>query len=270
MQRVLRQLALATAAKVQPIIIGGSAGSGRTTLARTLLPAPQLRALHELDLSYCSETARQFVTRWNAIAAGVPTNSRILLLLDQADHSTMALIPELSRAMLSWCELEPAPIQPVVITNDSVATTAWEAALRQSAIVLPSLPERAADIAPLAQRFFRQACIEIGLKTRVLDATHIQLLSGLTWTRGLHSLRATLSSAAILLSMREQPLSDALREGYELTALDDLPLPNPNSDPHAAALALWESHGDPRIAAARLGCSVATLRERLSQGDQPL
>ncbi len=148
--------------------------------------------------------------------------------------------------------------------------------LADATITLPPLRETPAAITPLAHKFLRQTCDELGRKMAFLDDEASNLLAGMPWPGNIRELksvirRASLKAGSVIGVADIEIQDDAAGISTTPSADNDMPLPPPfpccmdKLESWALEHALRYCGGKRMKTATMLGMNYYTFRRRLEK-----
>jgi transcriptional regulator with PAS, ATPase and Fis domain len=281
MQRVLRQVRLASATPIEVALVG-EPGSGRRHLARTL---------H--GLSPTADTPLVFL---DASVLPAPLLARQLSeLLHEAPHQaqqawgTLVLVEpqaasrDLQRQVVAFCEHKPGsdPLRVVVVSSqpltqachDGLLLPEFAALFSTLEIVVPPLRDRREDIGLLTQYALDQANAESEKQVVSIRSEALRLLETYAWPGNVAQLFDVVRQAHAHCSGQEltpEDLPVVVRlAGQTAPPRPRQPLPLDQllaeTEKRLIRLALQQEKGNLTRAAARLGISPARLSRRMAQ-----
>lgn len=204
------------------------------------------------------------------------------LLLDEISEMDLRLQAKLLRAIQER-EIDrvggSAPvkidIRVLATSNRDLETEVREKRFREDLyyrlnvvnLSLPSLRERPADIAPLAEHFARKYSAANGVPERRLSVEAVGVLVSLPWRGNVRELENTMHRAVLLAQGKEIGAEDVAPAGYNAP---DVPAPlvgRTMADVERDLIIDTLSHclGNRTHAATILGISIRTLRNKLKQ-----
>jgi len=268
-------------------LLYGPTGSGRNTVARYINEQRQIESLlTEIDLDIYDHGIQEllkssltsFTTASNDIAATAFVDHI------EADSGEFCELVQKQFNQI-WPNTNSDPLQPMLIlgTSSKETVNVWSRILSVPVIEVPALKSRADDFLPLIQRFAHTHSGSSQSVKNILSQKLLSILHSLEWPGNVAQLRACVIDA-IATSSAEQDglfLESALQtiSAAELTELSQsekeflsrlmaardrwerFSLIQPfTPEPVQARMALDESMGNYRIAAARLGTTVQQIR----------
>ena len=249
-------------------LIVGEPGTGRTTLARRLhARSGRDGALIEIDCE--SACARRFP---DLPFRGCSASDS--LLLEHVD----ALAPELQAALLERLEAFDGVEAPRLIATSARALVsavrrvdtpflpALAYRLEAVPLTLPPLRERAADLEALAMRFLETAARQAGLPSPTLDRDGLAELAQHAFPGNLTELQSLMQRAATLFAGERVPIAGLIAGRTSATRAARFVAPSLNLreiERIAIEHALIEERGNRSRAAAQLGISARTLRNKI-------
>jgi DNA-binding NtrC family response regulator len=269
--RALMAQAQTVTIKGSPIVILlGNEGSGRRTLSRAIALEDGRDSYHTtIDLRTCSADFEQLIgwsSRSDEKTLQLGRNLSVSLL--HADEDTGEFLDLISRrADGLWGEQRQggADSKLLICTSCERTARAWERALPEAELLrLPSLAERRDDIPSLVQRFIKESEDLAARKIEPFSVETIEWLTTLEWPQNIRQLRSAVIDSAIASTFGIEDLRQTLEAHRARWAAEyakrseTAPL-----DPIVAARTLEICNFNYRIAAARLGCSAASIREAL-------
>ncbi len=245
------------------VLISGPPGSGRSTLAKSIHKSRCVNSLLN------RESLRVFDKQLNSLAdlqrhLGLTRNGSLLLTeIEEDDGSLLDFISRFKTKL--WPEAKGSHYNCYLYlsASDEQCVRAWCQLLKIDKLRVPPLSERLEDIAPLVQRYIRDAQENSSVKIRPLSSDFIHWLTQLAWQGQLQELYACVSQAILRSDEDDQELKQLVQDQRELMAQEREIASQQLLEPYSAALALECANHSYRIAAAKLGCSVRTLRESL-------
>lgn len=250
----------AIVARAFPVVLLGAAGSGLSTLARAAaLEVSPRTPIEELDLSREPHPTALLVERLRYFSTSPVTPVVIIEHLEDDDGQL--------RHGLSQHDASTYGKFPLILTTTSEGDArCWTRAHHGTVIQVPALHERRQDIAPLAQRFAKEA-VELlrahGCGRTTPFAT--ELLSEIAaweWPGNIRQLRSAIISSIVQSTLFKGNQREILQRGHDH---HETPGERP-FDKLEAALLLEHFRHDWRRTAVQLGCSLRTLRACLTGG----
>ncbi|TPQ16875.1 hypothetical protein FGD71_040380 [Streptomyces sporangiiformans] len=235
-----------------PVYIGGAAGTGRTTTARSLTGADRV-LIGAFD---ASEAAVRGEAAWlvdlDAAADGAPG----LLLVEDVHLLPEACAVRLRRLMERpdlWIALTGAPLAELTGHGAAVAAAC------PAQIELPRLRDRTEDLPDLV----RAMLDDLGLGGRLrFTSAALAALAGHPWPGNLRELRTVVRTVVGRRSAGDVTPRD-LPAGYQVSPRLRSMTPLERAEHDAIATALRECGGNKLRAAERLGISRTTLYSRM-------
>ncbi|MCB0309784.1 MAG: hypothetical protein KDD42_01035 [Bdellovibrionales bacterium] len=261
--RMIKEAKSHALAQTEALIIYGPQGSGRLTLAQAIHhERREPGALSLIDLHFFDIEQAQTYNSINLsdIAAG---QSLVVLNLDQDDGTFLDWIYQ-KRAILWPTSQKNNPFRLIGTCHEQETLRSWQKLLKAAVLKVPELDQRREDLPVLTQHFVREAAELSGIKIKGFDSEVISWISKQDWPGNIRQLKAATIHAAIESTFPHADTQLALethRELWNSDYQDDQDTTAPDS--LTAALTVEASSHNYRIAAARLGCSIKTLREVL-------
>jgi DNA-binding NtrC family response regulator len=201
------------------------------------------------------------------------------LFLDEIGELPLSLQPKILRAIetkeirpVGSAKTIPIDVRIVAATNRDLESMVRESAFREDlyfrlnvfTIRIAPLRERVVDIAPLTRSFLEKARVELRSPVREISADAITALEAYSWKGNVRELQNVIQRALITAT---RPIADAtLIEhllGVETSRDRNLKRASREFERHHIRRVIEEAEGDKRLAAERLGISLASLYAKL-------
>lgn len=260
--RTMIEQATLAAQKASPIIVfRGDQGVGRSTMASaTLLERTEKSYIKTIDLRYFDRQIEELFRSEKGFSFG----SGRSIILEHANKYDSEILEFISRNHQTiWPNGDSLHSQSTLaITTDCEETSlGWTKLTPAIEVFLPTLSARKEDIPYLIRQFTSEAERLSAGKVKPLENSITSWMSTLPWPGGLRQLRATTIDAALSKNDNDSlNIKEFIESHLEIARA---PQDTTSIKPLLAAHTLEQANNNMRIAAARLGCSVSTLKKIL-------
>ncbi len=268
--RALEAQMRAAAARQLPIIcVTGQAGSGLSTIAHTLLTlSPQFGYARTISL-------RTFDGSLLSVAGISPSypalrlGNGLSLIVEYAEEEDGSLLQHVAREKTSLWNREAEPNSTlIIVSSDESLVQAWHRQTGAEIIRVPTLTDRADDMAALVQRFVRKAEEYGDKRVKPFPPDAIAWLAKQAWPGQLRELESVVIDTA-LGGFAEDALLSNLEARMKLWEDSAKLAGSEPLNPLTAAAVLEDYNFSYQSAAARLGCSVRQLHAVLGRTSRP-
>jgi len=249
--------------KAPLVFIHGPPGSGLSTFASAMVAARKSNTfvktldLHTFDGCFEETLGLLRHSSFTTLKLG----STLSLIIEHTEDDTGELLDILAR---NYKKLWPKELKNC---NDSFvclcstsegSLKTWQKLLPVEVVKLSPLQERSEDIPALAQQFYSEASIFTGNKAN-LKPEVLMWLKTLAWPGNLRQLKAVILDVACNPEFGKLEQRTMLEESIEFWENSNQ-CHTPEIDQMTAAMVLEMTQQNYRIAAAKLGCSPAALK----------
>ncbi|MBN8550780.1 MAG: hypothetical protein J0M12_15810 [Deltaproteobacteria bacterium] len=260
--RVRNQIQEAALTRAPIVFLYGKLGSGISTAARAL-QGLQVSAAYSrsIDLRHTEHCLLE-LCGLSPVREELRLGSTLSLIVEHIEEEDGAFLAHLAAHRESLWPASGASENSsflIVCSSDAQTLRAWQSQLSPVVIELPALAERKEDIAPLVQRFVREAEECSGRKLKPFAPEVVTWIATQQWNGDMRQLRSVVIDAAIGASFGEEEVRSAIEARLELWNEQHGQRESISLDPLAAAAALEVAGYRYQAAAARLGCSTRAL-----------
>ncbi|MCO6432194.1 MAG: hypothetical protein J5J00_15155 [Deltaproteobacteria bacterium] len=253
------------------IVVKGPCGSGISTVARAIERSSNSSAFRLIaDMRFNSSSIEELIGLYLRKGAHLSLGENLFLIAEYADQDGGELLDCVYRNLSRlWPDnrASSSGSRLVICTADEETAQAWKRMTRAELLCVAPLKERSEDIAPLVQRFAKEAEDLIGKKIKPLPSDVIEWLSSLEWKANVRELRSCVLDALLSSVYSDTPIRQLLEESRcfaEGCFSEDAAL---TVDPLIAAAMLEKNGWSYRVAAAKLGISINALYSSLHSAE---
>jgi len=261
MQQTIRNLRHAISRRPSGLVLFGARGSGITTLARGALTAIESTgAWSYIDTTTFLGAPADLPGISAAPRGGIVPRDGHTVVLDHAEYDDGEILTTFASGRAHETHARGTVL---TCTTDETTARAFAQATGAEIISVPDLAARRSDIASLAQRFLKEAEGLAGKKISPFDGEILRTLSEKSWPGNVRQLRSVVIDTA-LDGLRIPVSTNLLTENYTLSCEQDHDGRTEYTLDPLTVAAIFEMSGRHyRRTAARLGCSVASVRRAL-------
>lgn len=264
--RLIRQARILSEERPPLIVLHGNSGTGRRTIAECILREnePDEHAYSFLDLAgFAGIFGRKTAGTELDLPSFEPCHGASIVVLNAEcdDGSCHSFFQRNAGRLWQGATAQNSSGMLLVCTSTAEALAVWRKLPAAEILTVPSLAERKEDIPFLAQKFLRDAH-ELGdLRLKQLPGSVLTWLQSLPWPGEIVQLRACVLHASIAATFGQEDSRTLIEEQRTLWEETAAASSNLKLNRFTAARVLELSSSSYRIAAARLGCSPAQLKE---------